>query len=47
MSPRPGRTTRGNGERPRKEDLHNERRKWTELQQAEDMAYFKADLCCY
>ena len=21
--------------------------KWTELQQAEDMAYFKADLCCY
>ena len=20
---------------------------WTELQQAEDMAYFKADLCCY
>jgi hypothetical protein len=22
-------------------------KKWTELQQAEDMAYFKADLCCY
>ena len=22
-------------------------RKWTELQQAEDMTYFKADLCCY
>lgn len=21
--------------------------KWTELQQAEDMAYFRADLCCY
>ena len=21
--------------------------KWTELQQAEDMTYFKADLCCY
>lgn len=21
--------------------------KWIELQQAEDMAYFKADLCCY
>ena len=21
--------------------------KWTALQQAEDMAYFKADLCCY
>ncbi len=21
--------------------------KWTELQQAQDMAYFKADLCCY
>ena len=21
--------------------------KWTELQQAEDMAYFKADPCCY
>ena len=21
--------------------------RWTELQQAEDMAYFKADLCCY
>lgn len=21
--------------------------KWTELQQAEGMAYFKADLCCY
>ena len=20
---------------------------WTELQQAEDMAYFRADLCCY
>ncbi|MBR3327565.1 MAG: hypothetical protein IKG22_09630 [Atopobiaceae bacterium] len=20
---------------------------WTALQQAEDMAYFKADLCCY
>ncbi len=25
--------------------MNNE--KWTELQQAEDMAYFKADLCCY
>ncbi len=25
--------------------MHDER--WTELQQAEDMAYFKADLCCY
>lgn len=21
--------------------------KWTELQQAEDMAYFRTDLCCY
>ena len=21
--------------------------RWAELQQAEDMAYFKADLCCY
>ncbi|OUN43860.1 hypothetical protein B5G21_03890 [Enorma massiliensis] len=21
--------------------------RWVELQQAEDMAYFKADLCCY
>ena len=21
--------------------------KWTELQQTEDMAYFRADLCCY
>ena len=21
--------------------------KWTALRQAEDMAYFKADLCCY
>lgn len=21
--------------------------KWAELQQAEDMAYFRADLCCY
>lgn len=21
--------------------------KWTELQQAKDMAYFRADLCCY
>lgn len=21
--------------------------KWTELQQSEDMAYFRADLCCY
>ena len=21
--------------------------RWTELQQAEDMEYFKADLCCY
>lgn len=25
--------------------MNNE--KWTALQQAEDMAYFKADLCCY
>ena len=25
--------------------MNNE--KWTELQQAEDIAYFKADLCCY
>ena len=21
--------------------------RWAELQQAEDLAYFKADLCCY
>ena len=39
----PGETAKSRG---RKTTMMNDE-KWTELQQAEDMAYFKADLCCY
>lgn len=39
----PGGTARNRG---RKTTMMNNE-KWTELQQAEDIAYFKADLCCY
>ena len=47
MSPHPERTTRANGAKPRKEDTMTNNEKWTALQQAEDLAYFKADLCCH
>lgn len=39
----PGETVRSQG---RKTTMMNDE-EWTELQQAEDMAYFRADLCCY
>lgn len=47
MSPRPRGDELGKSAKPRRETAMMNDEKWAELQQAEDMAYFRADLCCY